>query len=251
MRILGLALVSFLLPLVGVGQMDDNTVTVVANRTTAIQPDQAQISVYADFESTAGLPDVLAAVQSVGITEANLLSVSTLNQGLLSVSNLNQGPPAATTEWSFVLAVPFSKQGDTLSALAALQQSIGKNPNRSISFSVQGARISPQLQASTTCLYGALFQDATSKAQALASAAGQMVGSVVTVSDGTSVDGSEVGPPTAAFLIGDFAVSPVILDPLGGARLTGVPTFASLVNNQIPASTSQSCTLVVQFKLLH
>jgi hypothetical protein len=247
MRIRELAFPLFVLPLAAWGQMDDNSLTVVATRTIALQPDQVQFAVYVNFESTAGLADVLAAVQSIGITEANLISVSTTNP--LSVSTTNQG--LVTTQWYFVLAVPFSKQGDTLSALSALQRSVGQNPNRSLGYSVQGAQVSSQLQASATCPYVGMFQDAIAQAQPLASAAGQMLGPVLTVSDGTSVDGSGVGQvPTAAFLIGDFAVSPVILDPLGGARLTGIP-LAGFISHQIPAPTSQSCTLVVKFKLLH
>lgn len=247
MRIRELTLLLFVLPLSVWGQMDDNTLTVVATRTIALQPDQMQFAVYANFESTAGLADVLAAVQSIGITEANLISVSTTNP--LSVSTPNQG--LVSTQWYFVLAVPFSKEGDTLSALSGLQQSVGKNPNRSLDYSVQGVQVSAQLRASATCDYGILFQDAAAQAKMLASAAGQMLGPALAVSDGTSVDGSQAVQPTATLLIGDFAISPVIFDPLGGARLIGVPTFANLISNQTPTSTSQSCTLVVQFRLLH
>ncbi len=240
MRLPASALLILSLQLVAWGQMDDNTLTVAPSRTITLQPDQLTFSVNADFESTAGLADVLSAVQSVGITEANLSGVSTFSQSIYG----------ETTQWSFVLAVPFSKQADSLSALAALQKTIGANSSRSLNYSIQGARVSPQLQASATCPYAALYQDAVAQAQELASAVGQMLGPVLTVSDGGSTESSQV-VVTATFRSGNFSINPVILDPLGGAGLTGFPTFASVINNQIPASTSQSCTLVVQFKLLH
>jgi hypothetical protein len=240
MRLPGFALLLFSLQLVAWGQMDDNTLTVAPSRTIALQPDQLAFSVSVDFESTASLADVLSAVQSVGITEANLSGVSTYSQS----------PFGGTTQWSFVLAVAFSKQGDTLAALATLQKTIGANPNRSLYFSVRGSQVSPQLQASATCPYVALFQDAVAQAQALASAAGQMLGPVLTVSDGTSLDGlpQTTGVvravfPAANLLVGDFSSS--AMSVTGGFGLIN-----QILVTPTP-SYSPSCTLIVQFKLIH
>jgi hypothetical protein len=219
--------------------MDDNTLTVTSSRSIALQPDQLVFSVNADFESTAGLNDVLSAVQSVSITEANLSSVSTYSQS----------PLGSTTQWSFVLAVPFSKQSDTLAALAALQKTIAATPKRSLDYSIQSAQVSPQLEASATCPYAALFQDAAVQARTLATGAGLMLGPVVMVSDGTSADGSPLAfavaqtPIYANVLVYDF--SSVVGVPAGGFRsLSAFLTTA-------PQSNSPSCTLVVQFKLIH
>ena len=233
MRISALVLLSLLLPLVVAAQMDDNTVTVVASKSSALQPDQVQISVYVDFESTAGLTDVLASVQSVGITEANLASVS-------SIFSLGQ---PVTTEWYFLMGVPFSKQGETLSTLAALQQSIDKTFNRKLGYSITGVQASSELLASAKCAYGPLFQDALLQAQTLADAAGVMLGPVVAVSDGMSVDAATI--PTTA-------VRAVILDPLGfgvsqfdagrAGFLLGIPSG--------PVPSSSTCTMSVQFKLI-
>jgi hypothetical protein len=228
-----------MLPLAAFGQLDDNTLTVTSSRALTFQPDQVAISVTASFESTAALDDVLAAVASAGITLANLSNVSTYNLPL------NAGQNRQTNEWFFVLQVPFSKLGGELTSLGAVQQSIGKNSARSLSYYVQGTQVSPQLSATGVCPYAALFQDAGAQAQTLASAAGVMLGPVVAVSDGSSVYpaiGVAVGylVPTAAFRVGDFQIA----DPLLGAP---VASFSGVLG--LTASAQTTCTLSVQFRL--
>ena len=76
MRISALALLLLALaPFAAFGQLEDNTLTVTSSQTITLQPDQVVFSVYATFEASAGLPDVLAALSSAGITDANLSSV--------------------------------------------------------------------------------------------------------------------------------------------------------------------------------
>jgi hypothetical protein len=179
----------------------------------------------------------------VGITEANFLSVS---------NGLSGAPiPIPTTHWSFVLPVPFSKQGDTLSGLLALQQSIGKNPNRYLGYSVQGSQVSPQSQASGTCPYLALFQDALAQARTVASAAGVMLGGVVAVSDGSAVYAyaSSVGAlsntSTATYVSGSF-----VSGDFTAVAYRSVNSFLYGLSFAT-RPTLGACTMNVQFKLLH
>jgi hypothetical protein len=232
MRIKNWALLAFTLPLTAFGQLDHNTLTVTSSSTISLQPDQVTFFIYADFEPTATLDDVLAAVQNVGITAANLSSVYSTNVGF-----------PQTTEWFFVLPVPFSKLGSTLSALATLHQSIGKTLSRSLNYSVSGTQVSTQLRASAACPYAALFQDAGSQARALAAAAGVMLGPVVAISDGTNVNPSySAQVPTQAIVIGDFLVGTVV-----ERQVTGVPGFLAV---GVPPSSQTTCTMSVQFTFL-
>jgi hypothetical protein len=235
MRILRLALVVFVLQLVALGQMDDNTLTVTTSRTINFQPDQVVFSVYADFEPTATLNDVLTSVQSLGITLANLSYVSTYGQSFGSVGN-------QTTEWSFILPVPFSKLSEELSALAALKQSVGKNPARSLNYSVQGTQVSQQLRASGGCPYGSLFQDAGVQARTLAATAGVMLGPIVAISDRTGA------PPLTPTYYGVDVLSPVLV----GVPYATFPAGGGLASSfRLPVSPQATCTIAVQFRLLH
>jgi hypothetical protein len=57
------------------GQILPNSITVTASNNVNLQPDQAVFSVTVGSGLDTGLDDVLAAVQSAGITAANLSSV--------------------------------------------------------------------------------------------------------------------------------------------------------------------------------
>lgn len=246
MRILLILAVPLLiLPLAAFGELDDNTLTVTSSRALTFQPDQVVISVTASFESTAVLDDVLPAVQSAGVTLANLSGVYTYN------TPVTLGPNRQTNEWFFVLQVPFSNLGSELTALATLQRSIQKNPARSLSYYVQGTQVSPQLSATGVCPYTALFQDAGAQAHTLASAAGVMLGPVVAISDETSVYppvsaglGAYAFYNTPAILIGDFAIPPV-----RPVTFSAVGSFAGVLS--VPSFPQNTCTLSVQFRLLH
>jgi hypothetical protein len=234
--LLSLALI---FPLAAFGELDDNTLTVTSSRTLSLQPDQVGISVTASFEATATLDDVLSAVQSAGITVANLSNAGTYNQ------QINFGVFRQTNQWYFVLQVPFPKLSSELTALTALEQSIATNPTRSLTFYVQGTQVSSQLSATGVCPYAALFQEASTQAHTLASVAGVMLGPVVAVSDGSSVYpalGAAV-VPTAAFLTGDFI--PVVRNTQFSAVVVGFGSIPSVL------AAPQTCTLSVQFRLLH
>ncbi len=80
---------------------------------------------------------------------------------------------APSLQWSFTLAVPLSKIKDTIATLTTVQQNVAKKNNGfSVSFSLQGAQVSPQAQQSQTCALPDLIADARAQAQKLADAAG-------------------------------------------------------------------------------
>ncbi len=93
------------------GQLDPNSITVSATRSSNVQPDQAVFAVYVDAGINASLNDVLSAVQSVGITAANFSGVGS-PQGL-SLTTPDGRPsnvlPPPMLEWAFGLPVPLSK----------------------------------------------------------------------------------------------------------------------------------------------
>ena len=59
------------------GQLDSNSVTVTASRSTNVQPDQVLFAVYVTSRLSTSLDDVLAALKTSGITIANFSGVST------------------------------------------------------------------------------------------------------------------------------------------------------------------------------
>ena len=234
-----LTLFMLALHLIAFGQPEDNTLTVTVSRTTALQPDQVVLSVYADFETTVSTEDVLTAVHSVGITLADLSGIGS------TAVNDPQNPGA--TEWLFVLPTPFAKLSEKLAALADLQQAFLKTSGRSLRYSVQGPQVSPQLQATSACTYGPLLQDASTEARTLAAAAGVMLGPILAISDGTDVYLASGTPaPSAAYRIVDF----VGLDPSIPISFSGVPAIRPVLG-LFQAPPLSACVLSVQFRILH
>ena len=200
------------------GQLDSNTVTVTASRTATLQPDQVTIGLWAYSKPDTNLDDVIAALPGLGLSAANLSSVFTgLNQEL---------------QWSFTMTVPFSKIKDTLTALNELS-SIQRN-GMSISYYLQGTKVSPELQAAHPCPQTTLLADAQVQAQKVAAAVGMSVGAVVSMSDG-----SGASAPAAAF----YAIS----NPFTAVAISGVQAvrFLSLTNS----NPQPACSLIVQFRL--
>ncbi|MGI8746075.1 MAG: hypothetical protein ACR2NN_26535 [Bryobacteraceae bacterium] len=164
-------------------QLDSNSVTVTASRSTNLPSDEAVFAVYVNSDYKAGLSDVLAALQGSGITAANFSGVNAAQ---------TFQPPSGTPlqpmlEWAFRLPVALSKIKDTVAALTALQQSVmQKNNGLTVSFTVQGTQVSTQLQQSQPCAVSDLLSDARVKAQKLADAAGLSVGTVLAMSSQTT-----------------------------------------------------------------
>ncbi len=175
-------------------QLDSNSITVSASRSLAsAQPDQIVFTVLVNAPPSVGLTEVLAAVQSLGVTAANFASVNT-NQASIILNPLppNQLPVLGTViEWSFNLTVPVAKVKETVTALTNTQKSIGQNNSGlTLSFRVQTTQLSAQALQSQPCSVPDLLTDARAQAQKLADAAGLNLGAVLAVSGATLNNGA-------------------------------------------------------------
>jgi hypothetical protein len=174
-----LLLLLFLSSLVASGQT--NSITVTASRSTNPQADQIVFGVYLATGLDATREDALAAVQAAGITLANFGSVVT-NQQYLS----NGQATHSSLAWSFSLPVALSSMKRTIGLLSAVQASVAKTNNgMSLSFSIQGTQVSPQLQQSQTCSLSDLIDDARAQGRKMASAAGMSLGLIQAMSSAT------------------------------------------------------------------
>ncbi len=164
-------------------QLDSNSVTVTASRGVSLQPDQVVFSVRVDSDLNTGLDDVLAALQGSGITLANFNGVGTTQ--LVFTGGTVQ--PRQALEWAFTLPAPLSKIKETAASLATLQQNIARqHGGLSLSFSVQGTTVSPQLLQSQSCSLPDLLADARAQAQKLAGAAGFTADTILAMSSATA-----------------------------------------------------------------
>lgn len=179
-------------------QLDSNSVTVTASRNVNLQPDQTVFLVRVSSGLNTSLDDVIAALQGSGIGIGNFSSVSTGNVLPFTQLTPGQQPPPPSLEWDFTLPVPLSKVKDTATMLANLEQTLAQKKNGlALSFNVQGAQVSQQLQQSQTCPIADLLADARAQAQKLASATGLGVGNILamssavaaTVSNGVAITG--------------------------------------------------------------
>jgi hypothetical protein len=158
------------------GQLVSDTLTISASRVLSIQADQTDFNVIVDAPPSNGLDDILTALQTSGITAANLSGLRSLTDG--------------TLEWFFTLPVSFAKVQTTAASLATLQQTIAKSNNGlKLSFYIGGLQISDALAQSQSCPATDLVSDARAQAKKLADAAGFVVGSILTI-DGSSANGA-------------------------------------------------------------
>lgn len=167
------------------GQLDSNTITVTANRTAAVQPDQAVFQVSVSSGINTSLDDVLAALASSGVTRANFSGVNASPLLILTgiPSPAGAPPPPPIILWNFTLAEPLSKIKDTVTMLTALQKTIMQNNSGlTLLYSIQGTQVSPQLQQMQTCSIADLLADARTEAQKLANAANLFLGPVLAMS---------------------------------------------------------------------
>ena len=218
------------LPVLAFAQLDDNTLTVTASRQLpALQPDQVVIAVAVESDPTATLDDVLAVLNGSGITAANL-SIATSVGG-------------TSSDWVFRLTVPLAKLN---ASLAALQKVVNAS-SLAAAYAVESLQVSPALQASQQCPYPALVSDAQSQAQRLAAALGGSVGPIVALSDGGSLNGGQAG--TAALY--QYAGFGFIGTGSGTGIYIPVSEFLQLASFAPQPSATTTCTMVVQFSLLH
>jgi len=217
MRILFVIVLPMMFIPLAFGQLDANSITVTASRDiTPGQPDQVLFSVDVMSGFDTNLDDIIAALQGSGITVTNF---SGLSSSFLSFSvgvGIPSLPPPML-DWSFRFAVPFSSTKDTMAKLSTVQQSLAKkNTGLSISFTIIGAQVSAQSQA--TCPFSDLVADARARAQRVADAGGVAVGNILAMSSASSSAGlipsvslgvlpATTLPPTPCSLTVKFALS--------------------------------------------
>jgi Protein of unknown function (DUF541) len=199
------------------GQIASSTLTITANRSVNLLPDQVAFTVYVSSSITTSLDQIVAGVSSLGITSANLTGISSSGQ--------------QTTQWDFTLAVPIAKLAATIGSLTKLQQNIGQNNSGlTLTFYVEGTQVSQeaqQLQQSQPCSNSELIADATAQAQKLAAAAGLTLGPILKLSTVPLAEQSAVPTEIASFVSGPFAE--ILFAPA--------------------APQSATCSLAVQFQL--
>lgn len=157
------------------GQLDSNSITVTVSRSATLQPDQIAFNINVKSGLNTNLDEIVSALSAADVTAANF-------SGLYSFPDISfvVGPGLAlqpTVTWTFTLPTPLSKIKDTAAMLTNLQKTIASNNSGlSLSFSVAGLQVSPQLQQSQTCSIPGLLSDARAKAQTYADAAGLSLG---------------------------------------------------------------------------
>src|ERR1700722_8614575 len=121
------------------GQLESNTLTITANRSVSLQPNDVAFTVSVGASGSTDLDQVVAAVSALGISSANLTSVS---GGIV--------PPSV--QWNFTLAVPIAKLATTIGSLTQLQRNITQNNSGlTLTFTVQGTQASQLSQKTQTC----------------------------------------------------------------------------------------------------
>jgi uncharacterized protein YggE len=190
------------------GQLDTDTITVTASRQVALVADQAVFSISVITSEDSSLDQALALLQGSGITAMDLQSVYTYDRSL---------------QWSFTLAVAFSKIPSTAKTLAGIvQNSTGRN-GAAVSFNIQGTQVSDEQRQSQSCSTADLISDAQAQAQKLANAAGFTLGPILSLSDAGSVVSGQVLSVSAVFAV-------------------AVPFYA-------PVAPPVTCTATVKFSL--
>jgi uncharacterized protein YggE len=170
------------------GQLDSNSVTVTSSSAATPQPDQAIFNVTVGAGIGTSLNDVVSALSGSGITLANLSSVTTSLGGVATGIASGPAPPAPPAlNWTFTLIVPLASTTATVVMLTGLKQSIPqKNSTLSLSFGIQGAQVSQQLQQSQPCAISDLLADARTQAQTLAASGGRILSGILALSSATS-----------------------------------------------------------------
>jgi hypothetical protein len=206
------------------GQIDAETITVVSRSSTApAGPDTVTYDLNVTAVVGRGLDEVLKALAGVGVTERDLMGVSS---GASRCDPL-LGRCSPALSWGFRFSSPIAKLPDTLKALA------GPAPDgMTVSYSAS----SGGLAASPECAYPTLISQARRHAESLAAAAGVRVGRVTALSDAMDEQTS------AAFSfvrVGDFS------------QFIPATGFASFLLGQAPPYIPPpACAVAVQFQLL-
>jgi uncharacterized protein YggE len=207
------------------GQLDTHTVTITATRAVSVQPDQSVFALYVNSPVNTSLGEVVSAIQGAGVGASDLL-------GVYTQTTYVQNQPQDSLQWAFTLAAPFAKISTTVSTLTQLQQSIAEK-GLTLTYALQGIRVSPQLLESQQCTPSDLLADARAQAQKLVDATGFFLGPVLAVSSGNP------GPvPSVPLAVGGSYAA--VLAP-------GAVQAVALFLPPTPATTN--CAITVKFGL--
>ncbi len=201
--------------LLGGPTLAPDTLTLSAYRVLNSSLEQIYLSVTVYATPDQSFEEVIAMLAGSGLGAADFSSVYTSEP----LGNTPQ------TYWSFFATRPIGKLTESLSALAKLS---GRFP-ANVTFSIN---VWPGLPPSPPCDYSSLVTSARAQAQKIAEAAGAAIGPVIALSDGTW-SMADAGAP----VIGGYFSSPG----------TG-PAGSGLI---YATASSGSCSMTVQFKLLH
>jgi hypothetical protein len=226
----GLMLVAFA-PL-AFGQLDSNSITVAASRSMSIEPDEAVFVLSVTSSQSTGLDQIVAAIGTTGITAANLVSVNTVTFPSFA------SPSVMGLQWSFVLAVPLTALKNTTASLGAVQQTIIQNgSDLTLTFQLQGTRVSAQTEQSQLCPFSDLLADAGQQAKKLADAALLSVGPILAISERRTAP--------------DVPAAPEIVVPgiIGTGTGSGSGSFLLSVPLPLAVNSVLTCSLTVKFTL--
>jgi hypothetical protein len=191
-RALGFLLISSSL---AIAQVDSNSVTVTAYRTTPVPADQAIYDVSVTAPLATSIDDVLAVVRPAGIGVANFINVYTIQ----SSDN------TTLLQWKFTLTASLTNTTATVATLANLQSTVAKNsPGFAVMFSLQGTTASPQALRSLSCSLPDLLNDVKAKAQTMATAAGRFVSGLVALATNVSTPPGVACSVTAKYSLVGF-----------------------------------------------
>jgi len=208
------------------GQVDPDTITIVS-RSSASPVGPNTVSYDVDVTAVAGkeLDEVLKALTGAGVTERDLIGVSSSGYSVC-VPSVRGCNPTPTLDWSFRFSSSIARLPETLKALA---QPAPDGMTVSYSASSGGTSAPPE------CAYPTLISQARRHAENLAAAAGVRVGRVTALSDTAE---EMTGAVLSVIRVGDFSQS---IPAVGFVSfLLGPPAY-------IPPA---ACAVAVQFQLL-
>jgi hypothetical protein len=194
-------------------QLDSGTITITAGRNVQLPADQYHIYIYLNAAQGSSLEDALTLLPGSGITPADL----------------QQGSNGQF--WIFELTGPLSELKDKLAPINRIAQA---QKDGAVSYSVNTQVSADAAKAVEACPAPTLVSEARAQAQKIAAAAGFGAGSIISLEAG--------GPSTVPIFYGVI-----------GAALFGVIGFpfpAFLPPPPVPVSSTQNCSVTVQFKLV-
>jgi hypothetical protein len=197
----------------GLAQLENDTITTTAQSADPGKMDQASVRVCVAAEDGVGLDEVLGAVQSLGISERNLVTAGADPGWYCPYPE----PPKLYTLWQFTYSVPLTKIQQALAAL--VRAKAAPPPGLYMGYGVEAG-----WSAAAECALPTLLSQARRHAETVAAAAGLRVGAVVALSDGSTVDLSSGG--------------------------IGTPMLAMVGAPMGQQTASLGCQVVAQFKLL-